>query len=641
MGFDNLVVRVGRLGHEQDHVLFCTGKYYPYQCDPEPVSQKTKCKENIMTSIFFRVLTTLAIIVFVASCGPSTPDKPAGAPITVYVAKTIITMEPDQPKAQWVAVADGKIVALGDGAPPKTLDNRHTQIEKRFADKVLMPGFIDPHLHPMIAAVLLPTHFITPEDWNLPRGFEAGVKTRQAYLDKLKKELAAAPPDQPFITWGWHELWHGPISRADLDALDNARPVFIWQRSFHEIVTNTKGMEYLGVGQRASFEALIDQPGIDPAHADFEQGYFSETALAAAFRRLAPAVMAPKWLGLGLGEMNALLLQNGVTTVSDMATGIFGSFPMEASLIQKTYAGSDIPLRVMLMPYASEVSQRAGSLSAAPALINKDEAAYQSSRIFMNNRVKLLADGAFFVPAMKLKTPAYLDGRKGKWITKPDLLRQQAQTFWDAGFNLHIHVNGDGGLDVVLDALAALPRDGEHADQRIVLEHLGVSRQDQIARIADLGLMVSAQPNYLYVLSGKYAGKLLEKDQAEHMVRLGEIERAGVPMALHSDMTMAPADPLFLAWIAVNRINMDGQVMAPEERISVDTAMRAITIEAARMIGLEDHIGSLAQGKTADFAVLDENPYTVEPMRLRDIHVDGVVFEGKWYNAPKQAGPAP
>ena len=474
-----------------------------------------------MTSIIFRFMAALAVITLIAACGPSTPDAVAGPPITVYVAKTIITMEPDQPKAQWVAVADGKIVALGDGTPPKTLDNRPTQIEKRFADKVLMPGFIDPHLHPMIAAVLLPTHFITPEDWNLPRGFEAGVKTRQAYLAKLKKELAAAPPDQPFITWGWHELWHGPMSRADLDALDNTKPVFVWQRSFHEIVANTKGMEYLGVGQRADFDALIDHPGIDPAHADFERGYFSETALAAAFRRLAPAVMAPKWLGQGLGEMNALLLQNGVTTVSDMATGIFGSFPMEAGLIQKTYAGSDIPLRVMLMPYASEVTARAGTMAAAPALIKKDETAFQGARVFMNNRVKLLADGAFFVPAMKLHAPAYLDGRQGKWITKPGLLRQQAKTFWDAGFNLHIHVNGDGGLDVVLDALAALPRDGEHADQRIVLEHLGISRQDQIARIADLGLMVSAQPNYLYVLSGKYAGKLLEKNQAEHMVRLG------------------------------------------------------------------------------------------------------------------------
>ncbi len=590
-----------------------------------------------MTSVFFRVLTTLAIIVFVASCGPSTPDKPAGPPITVYVAKTIITMDPDQPKAQWVAVADGKIAALGMGKVPQDIDGRPSKIDPRFADKVLMPGFIDPHLHPMLAAVLLPTHFITPEDWDLPRGFEAGVKTPEAYWNKLKAELQAAPDDKPFITWGWHALWHGPMSRALLDQVENTRPVIIWQRSFHEIIANSKGMELLGVADEKSFQKLINQAGIDPAHADFERGYFSETALGAAVRRLAPTIMAPQHLGGGFEEMKAMLRQSGVTTIADMATGIFAGNAIETGLIVKAFRDEDVPARVMLTQfYTAEPGSEDKGTFASEVLL-KAAGKGQSAKVFYNDGIKLLADGAFFVPAMKLHDPQYLDGRDGKWITPPTRLSALAKAAWDKGRPLHIHVNGDGGLDVVLDMLASLPRDGAHKGQRIVLEHLGISRQDQIARIAKMGLMVSAQPNYLYVLSGKYAGKLLERDQAEHMVRLGEIERAGVPVALHSDMTMAPAEPLFLAWIAVNRINMDGQLMAPEERISVDTAMRAITIEAARVIGLEDRIGSLAQGKTADFAVLDENPYAVEPMRLRDIHVDGVVFEGKWYSAKKGA----
>ncbi len=574
---------------------------------------------------------TLSLAVLLSGCQEKQQTQDAQSTLTVFTAKEIVTMGQDQPHANWIAVDDGRIIKLGSGKPPKRLNGKAISVQTRFADKVLMPGFIDPHLHPMIAAVLLPTQFITPEDWNLPRGFEAGVKTPADYRSKLVAKLAEAPTDKPFITWGWHELWHGPISRTDLDALDNTRPVFVWQRSFHEIVANSKGLEYLGVSDLASFDALINQVGIDPLHADFERGYFSETALAAAFRRLAPAVMAPAHLKHGLDEMNTLLLRAGVTTISDMATGIFGSFPLEAGLIQKTYDRPNIPVRVMLMPYASELMARAGSLEAAPAMADADDAAFHSDKVFMNNRIKLLADGAFFAPAMKLETPAYLDGRKGKWITEPDLLRQQAQAFWMAGRSIHIHVNGDRGLDVVLDMVSELPRDGKHLNQRIILEHLGISREDQIARIADLDLMVSAQPNYLYVVSGKYAGTLLDKDQAAQMVRLGSLERAGVPLALHSDMTMAPAQPLLLAWIAVNRMNMDGQTMAPEQRISIDTAMRAITIDAARMIGLEKTIGSLEVGKKADFAVLDENPYLVDPMRIKDIHVSGVVFEGKWF----------
>jgi predicted amidohydrolase YtcJ len=588
----------------------------------------------------YRSCLVLALLVTLGACAPKDPAPTTQEPLTVFVAREIITMQADQPDATWVAVQKGRILALDNGAPPKTLNGRKTTLDNRFANKVLMPGFIDPHLHPMIAAVLLPTHFITPEDWDLPRGFSKGVTSRKAYLDTLQAALNDAPADQPFITWGWHTLWHGPITRDLLDEMDDTKPVFVWQRSFHELVANSKGMAYLGVPDRAAFDTLINQPGIDPAHANFKNGYFSETALAAAFRKLAPAVMSPEHLSAGLREMNTMLLRAGVTTIADMATGIFGPFAMEAGIIEKTYSREGVPVRVMLMPYASETSHRAGSLRDAPALIFEDEKRYSSTKILMENRVKLLADGAFFVPAMKLKTPAYLDGRQGKWITEPKMLARQAQTFWDAGLSLHIHVNGDGGLDAVLDVLSTLPRDGDHTNQSIVLEHLGISREDQIARIADLGLLVSAQPNYLYVVSGKYSEQLLDKTQAEEMVRLGSLERAGIPFALHSDMTMAPAQPLFLAWIAVNRINMDGQLMAPKQRISVDAAMRAITINAARMIGLEGEVGSIVPGKKADFAVLDENPYRVTPMHLKDIHVDGVVFEGKWFDAQKKAGPA-
>ncbi len=576
----------------------------------------------------------LALAAFLAACAaPVQEAAPGPAPLTVYVAKTVITMDAAHPRARWVAVDKGRIAALGDGVPPKRINGRKTSLNRRFAGKVLMPGFIDPHLHPMIAAVLLPTHFITPEDWDLPAGHIDGTPDRQSYLARLRAELKNAPPGQPFITWGWHKLWHGPMDRATLDALDTTRPVFVWQRSFHELIANSKGMALLGLGDRAAFDALMAQPGIDPAHADFARGYFSETALAAAFRRLAPVVMAPEHVQAGLTAMNTMLRRAGVTTISDMATGIFGSFDAEAGLIAKTWARPDVPLRVMLMPYANEVTKRAGSLAAAPALIAKDAARFAGPRVFMNQRVKLLADGAFFSPAMVLKDPPYLDGHTGKWLTPPDVLAQQARVFWDAGLSLHIHVNGDGGLDAVLDAVAPLKRTGAHAGQRIVLEHLGIARPDQIERIAKLGLMVSAQPNYLYVTSGKYSGTMLDADTAAHMVRLGELERASVPIALHSDMTMAPAQPLRLAWIALNRVNMEGQVMAPEERLSLDAALRAITINAARMIGLEDKIGSITPGKMADFAVLEEDPYKVPPLHLKDIAIDGVVFEGRWYAA--------
>lgn len=113
------------------------------------------------------------------------------------------------------------------------------------------------------------------------------------------------------------------------------------------------------------------------------------------------------------------------------------------------------------------------------------------------------------------------------------------------------------------------------------------------------------------------------------MVRLGSLERLGVPFALHSDCPMGPLSPLTLAWAAVNRVTINGNPNAPEERISVEAALRAITIDAAWVMGWEDEIGSIRAGKRADFAVLEQDPRTVDPAALKDVPVWGTVFEGE------------
>jgi predicted amidohydrolase YtcJ len=177
----------------------------------------------------------------------------------------------------------------------------------------------------------------------------------------------------------------------------------------------------------------------------------------------------------------------------------------------------------------------------------------------------------------------------------------------------------------VLGGLAAL---AQRPSQTITLEHLGYSTEAQNRRIAAMGLMVSAQPNYIRVLGDAYGREGLGPGRAEAINRLGSLERKGVPLGLHSDFNMAPVDPLYLAWIAANRITVEGKVKAPHERLSLDKALRAITIEAAQVIGMDALVGSLAPGKRADFAVLDRDPYAAGAAGLKDITVEGVVFEG-------------
>ncbi len=201
---------------------------------------------------------------------------------------------------------------------------------------------------------------------------------------------------------------------------------------------------------------------------------------------------------------------------------------------------------------------------------------------------------------------------------------------WSAGYNLHVHVNGDEGLDMVLDAIAAQDR---RPAQTITLEHLGFSTEEQNRRIAAMGLMVSAQPNYIHVLGDAYGANGLGPDRAASMNRLGSLEAKGVTLGLHSDFNMAPIAPLRLAWIAANRQTVGGNIRGTPERLSIEKALRAITIEAAEVIGMQDSVGSIRAGKNADFTVLASDPATVPRAALKDVRVDGVVFEGVWYPA--------
>ncbi len=549
------------------------------------------------------------------------------SPVTIFRAKQIITMDRTLPRATYVAVADGAILGVSDNLSSldSVVNGREVRTDNRFEKSVLMPGFIDPHVHPMQSAVMLNLPFVAPEDWVLPARTYKGAQARDAYYTLLKQELARSDAN-PFICWGHHELFHGPISRADLDKIAPDRQVIIWQRSFHEVILNSAAMRAFGFGERAAFDAAITAGKADPHHADFDKAVFAETALLVAFAKLSPHIVTPAKIQSGMAAMQSMMLRSGVTTVSDMATGIFASFDVEAGMIKAAFERADNPSRVMLMPNASTVGADVDLDQWFAAMREK----WAGPHIRVDRRVKMFADGAFFAQNMMMNPPGYTDGHQGKWITEPDVVTAQFRRFWDAGFSLHIHVNGDKGLDVVLDGLNPLAR--RHG-QTITLEHLGYSTETQNRRIASMGLMVSAQPNYIRVLGDAYARVGLGKDRAAHMNRLGSLERLNVPLGLHSDFNMAPIDPLYLAWIAANRVTIGGHAKAPGERLSVEKALRAITIEAAQVIGMDSMVGSIARGKKADFTVLADDPFKLGRKRLRDAKVEGVVFGGTPYSA--------
>ena len=204
-----------------------------------------------------------------------------------------------------------------------------------------------------------------------------------------------------------------------------------------------------------------------------------------------------------------------------------------------------------------------------------------------------------------------------------------ARFFWGKGYKLHAHTNGDKSAAAFVDLLRTLQTEMPRPDHRFTLEHFAYTTEDQNRQLGALGAVVSANPYYQYILSDIYSEQWLGPDRGSQMVRLGSLERLGVPFAFHSDCPMAPLSPLTLAWSASNRITINGNVNGADERVSLDAAMRAITIDAAWVMGWEDEIGSIRAGKKADFTVLEENPYRVGITGLRDITVWGTVFEGE------------
>jgi predicted amidohydrolase YtcJ len=570
--------------------------------------------------LWVRGLLTFLLALFAATATLAEPS-----PVTVFEAKQIITMDRAVPTAHFVAVADGIILGVADSyaeLAPWTTGRKVTR-NAQFKTRIFYPGFIDPHVHPVQSAVMLNIPFLAPDEWQLPSGNYPGARTPADYRRMLKAQIAAS--DAPlFISWGHHELFHGPIDRAELDQIAPDRAVLIWQRSFHDIILNSKAMALLGMGTRAEFDTKLAAVKADPAHGNYERGTVTETALLAVLSGLRPYILTPDKMAKGFADMQTMMLRHGVTTISDMGTGLFADFNTEAGMIKRFFERPDNPSRVMLMQMAGRFDPNDEAAFASV------KARFAGPHVRVDRRAKLFADGAFFAQNMRMNAPGYADGHIGKWITEPTDFNAQMGPLWLAGYDLHVHVNGDEGLDMVLDAITNLaPRPA----QTITLEHLGFSTEEQNKRIAKMGLMVSAQPNYIHVLGDVYAEHGLGPDRAASISRLGSLEAKGVTLGLHSDFNMAPIDPLRLAWIAANRITVNGNVRGPLERLSIGKALRAITIEAAEVIGMQDMVGSIRAGKKADFAVLASDPAMGKREAIKDVKVEGVVFEGVWYPA--------
>jgi len=552
----------------------------------------------------------------VSACSPS--NTPHSSQVVIYPAAQVITIDPQQPFAEAVATRGDRIVGVGKLSQLKqqfSADNY--QLDASFADKVIMPGFVEPHLHPSLAAIVLPMNIVAAMEWPTPRGTSVAVRSHDAFIARLK-ELNRETDSQWLMAWGYHALYHGKMSREILDEVSRIRPIMVWQRSVHEMYFNTKALEVL---------ELTEEDFAGSEHADWENGHLWEAGLFSVGQPMLKRMASPAGYLRGLGMMSEILHQGGLTTVAEQG------FPQTSVMMEYWTLwwelGQQTPFRFVLIPNAMFLLAKHGSAQAA------EEAASEilqrgNRHIIPIKHMKYYADGAIFSQLMQMSEP-YLDGHHGEWLMPPQQQSDVLQAFWEKGWDIHIHVNGDAGLDTVLDEVQRQQQINPAPEKRVVLEHYGYARPDQHARVQALGIAVSNNPYYVYELAPIYAENGLGPERAADISPMGELARAGVPISFHSDYPMAPAQPLTLVWAAVNRIGSDGKVWGEHQKLPLDLALRAITIEGAWSLGMEDEIGSIEVGKKADFTILEHSPYSVDPTAIKDIQLWGTVFEGRHF----------
>ena len=541
--------------------------------------------------------------------------------ITIYNAKEIVTLDEKVASANAVSVKSDRVMAIG------SLDdlierNPDASINRQFQNDVIVPGFIEHHIHPFLSAITMNAEIISIEGWDLPNNQSIAYRDRDSYMQRLSEIEENMKSDSPLITWGFHHYFHGDLSREDLDRISKDRPILVMHRSYHEFILNTPALEYFDISQE--FIESLDEEA--RAYADFDRGHFSEQGMISVFPKLLRYLGKPEYLLSGLQLTEDYLHQNGVTMIANPGAWLIKSIQDAKNLI---LGDESTPFRSFFIPSALILSED----HDVPELVEEAKKLLEwgGGKVeYLPNRIKLFADGAMYSQNMVL-SEGYLDGHQGAWLMQEGLYRSAFKLFWDEGYQIHIHQNGDEALDLILDVLEENMANNPREDHRTTIVHFGISRADQMDRVKSLGAIISANPYYVTALSDLYSKKGLGPERALEMVRLGDVDRAGIRFGLHSDMPMAPGSPLELMHAAVNRINFANEVAGPNQRVSPLAALKGVTLDAAYIMGLENDYGSISEGKLANFTILSENPLSVNPLTIKDIEIKATIVEGKHY----------
>ena len=544
----------------------------------------------------------------VAGMTASRPARAAGCADVIFRNGVILPMTGQQEPVEALALGEGKILATGLMQDVSALSGRTTRIVD-LQGRALLPGLIDPHHHTVLSALFA--------DLLIGVGYEK-YKTREDVIAALTAEAAKTPPGR-WIRAGAYDslLQGGDLSMKELNAISAAHPIFVFYVTGHEGAANAMALR----------EAKIPEDiGDLPGGGRFGRGpdgklnglIFEEPALLRILAAALPPI-SPALIEKAVVAYTKQVAAVGNTTLHEPGT----IKPEWVQPLAKLSNTLDVRLSASFSTDAIEAS-KAFTWLGPGAKARK----IPGSRLSLYG-IKFWADGSNQSETGAQTMPYLHSAQKGNANYSPSQMAGLCRAAKDAGWPILIHCHGDAAIGDALDAIEAAyganPATGLNR-----LEHATMARQDQIDRMKRLGVQPSFHPNLLFFYGAAYRDGIFGPERAKFMVPAGACANAGIPFSLHTDAPAAPTGPLRLVQTAVTRrCGIDDTVIGPDQAITIDEALKAITIHAARQIGLEDTIGTLESGKEADLTILESDPYKTDPDKILAIKISETWVAGE------------
>lgn len=544
-------------------------------------------------------------------------NEPAGsseAPngrVVVFHNGTVLPVDEAFSEHRAFAIRDNKIIAVGDTDAVLAAAGPGAHMVD-LGGRTVLPGFIEPHVH--FALLAMTGNWLDVGPFKYP-------KTEDA-LAALKAHADQGADDDWIVARQFDpSLQDGPamLTTRELDTVSSTRPVFVLNASGHLAYVNSRLLELAGIDRHTPNPPggeYFRFPDGSPNGALTQKAYLpiltSNQELLKAFDT--GAVDA----GLAIGEQAASL---GITTLCDMATG-GASGEREIANYHAMFATGRMKSRIRAYLYSE-------------AAVDWDEVGVRFGQGDATVRVagwKVVTDGSNQGLTGRQREPYFKDHQQGVFYVQPEALKAMVEKRARQGWPLALHGNGDAAIDSILDAIEAAIQQGiDVKSLRCRIEHCSILHDEQIERMARLGVHPSFLINHVYYWGQTMRDNVFGPDKVLLLDRCASVEKAGLKWTVHSDTPVSPLGSLHNVRVAVARDlwKEPGNVLAPQERVSVEAAIRAVTINAAWQCHSEREIGSLEPGKLADFVILDADPRQVAPTDISDIAISETWMNGE------------